>query len=76
MRGSVGRIEGLGRAQLLRRSVPVLQVVPYNAQSVVRLRPFWPEIDRRLELLQGFSVLAFVFERQGQVVVRDRVFGI
>ena len=54
----------------------ILQFVPNGAESVVRLRPFWPEFRGGLKFLQGFPVVSFIFQGQGEVVVSEGVLGI
>ena len=76
MHRRIGRIEGRGRTQFLESCRLILQFVPNGAQSVVGLRPFWTEFRGRLELLQGFPVLSFVFQCQGEVVVIEGILGI
>ena len=76
MHRRIGRIEGRGRMQFVESCRLILQFVPNGAQSVVGLRPFWTEFCGRLELLQGFPVLSFIFQRQRKVVVSQGVLGI
>ena len=76
MRSGIEWIEGFGGAQFFDGGVLVLQVVPDGANSVVRVRPLRPELQRGLELFQGLSGFSLVLQRQRQVVVRGGVVGL
>ena len=57
MHACIGGIERRSGMQFVEGCRLILQFVPNGAQSVVRLRPFWPEFHGRLELLQSFPAV-------------------
>src|SRR5215467_1617376 len=74
MGSCVRRIESLCQPQFFQGGGFIMQIEPGGAESVVPFRPFRPEIYCGLKLLQRFSRVSLVFERQGEVVIGRRIF--
>src|SRR5215469_3909655 len=62
--------------ELMGRSGKIVQVVPGDAQRVMGVRPVWLLLDRLLEFLGSFLWVTFIFQGQGEIVVREGVVGL